>query len=208
MLTNTGVLKALLRKTVSYSISCRARAAEVFRRISGRILFRRPFRGPGEILWTAPTDLLATQYTLGQCRRMDIILRLMAAEEFGDSRSFGTALYEKYREKRPAPEKSERVFRELLLSMRRHGFKVELPIVVDQHGAIIDGAHRLACAIILDIPQVPVRLVSRRSHSFYEVRLEWFELHGFSGDEIATISKAEVAYRSRLAACDQVERNF
>lgn len=67
----------------------------------------------------------------------------------------------------------------LFLSMSRSGFDPSCAIPVDTGGELLGGAHRLACAIAVDLPEVPV------------VRLDkvvwappwgeaWFEDHGMT----------------------------
>ena len=44
----------------------------------------------------------------------------------------------------------------LLESMQTQGFDKSQPIEIDHDGELLGGAHRLACALALDIPKVPV----------------------------------------------------
>jgi hypothetical protein len=48
----------------------------------------------------------------------------------------------------------------LLLSMKSQGFTSVIP--VDQDGELLDGSHRIACAIALDIPVIPYVVMRER----------------------------------------------
>lgn len=47
--------------------------------------------------------------------------------------------------------------RALYTSMHNRGYDPSKPIPVDPYGSILGGAHRLACALALDIDEVPVQ---------------------------------------------------
>jgi hypothetical protein len=67
--------------------------------------------------------------------------------------------------------------RELFQSMTQNGYDPAWPIPVDQWGRLRDGAHRLACATVLNLE---VELVA--VHRQYPIRqwgLDWFLTKGF-----------------------------
>ena len=51
----------------------------------------------------------------------------------------------------------------LLSSMRAGGFSAERPIPIDPDGELLDGSHRVACALTLGIAQVPVERRPQRA---------------------------------------------
>ena len=55
---------------------------------------------------------------------------------------------------------------ELALSMEEEGFRRECPVLIDETGRIIDGLHRVACAVYLQIESVPA--VVYRSSPVYD----------------------------------------
>ena len=47
-------------------------------------------------------------------------------------------------------------FIELIKNMKNNGFDYNYPILINQNGLIIDGAHRMACALYYDFPKISV----------------------------------------------------
>ena len=160
----------------------------------GEERYRRVF---GQRVWLDPLEVLDHQYVGLKCRRMDIILRLCAADQSDRSDPGGAALYTRYRALRQAPDKSPEIFAKLKDSMRRTGYDAEKPVIVTSNWSIEDGAHRLACAIVLGLPQIAA-LMLPATRGFYSVPIEWFTVNGFSRDEVATLERAERTYRKRI----------
>jgi hypothetical protein len=52
--------------------------------------------------------------------------------------------------------------KELLESMQKDGFSPLHPIYIDNHGELLGGAHRLACALTLKMSHVPVEMRARK----------------------------------------------
>lgn len=50
----------------------------------------------------------------------------------------------------------------LLVSMKANGFLPHFAIPVDPDGEILGGAHRLSCALALELPEVPITDEMRR----------------------------------------------
>jgi hypothetical protein len=46
----------------------------------------------------------------------------------------------------------------LFKSMSLHGFDSRYPVPIDPDGELLDGSHRVACALALEIPHIPVEL--------------------------------------------------
>ena len=55
-------------------------------------------------------------------------------------------------------------FERLICSMKKNGFDREHPIIVDKEKHVIDGTHRLAAAINLNIQKVFIRVIPRSLH--------------------------------------------
>ena len=79
-------------------------------------------------------------------------------------------------------------FKSLAESMRNNGFDPSFPIQVDRSGTLVNGSHRLACALYLGLDQVPVTCVEERFDRDY--RMNWFEDNSFDGGEITHIKSA------------------
>lgn len=153
----------------------------------------------GDVVTCPPAAILLRQFDGERCLRLDLILRLLALEEADGSGTDGRRIYHAYRTRRPAADKSLDGFRRVLADIRQHGFDPKRPITVARDGAIPDGAHRLACAVHLDLPGVPVRLVGAE-HRFYAVTASWFRRHGFDARDITVLEEAAARYRRRALA--------
>jgi hypothetical protein len=51
-------------------------------------------------------------------------------------------------------------FKRLVYSFKKNGFLKEYPIPISKKGTILDGSHRLACALYFNIKEIPVKIVS------------------------------------------------
>lgn len=85
-----------------------------------------------------------------------------------------------------------------LLQNMLEGFDPRHPIPIDPDGELLNGSHRLACAIALGIKGVPVELHSRRAWA-PPWNAAWFLAHGMKPDEVA---KLEIR-RRLMAECPQ-----
>jgi FkbM family methyltransferase len=74
-------------------------------------------------------------------------------------------------------------FRQLINSIRSEGFSDEFAIPIDANGRILNGAHRLAAALALQLDQVPVVRMPP-SWNGLEWGMGWFLQNGFSPEEI------------------------
>lgn len=66
-------------------------------------------------------------------------------------------------------------FISLIKSIKHNGFDINKPILINNKGMIIDGAHRLACALFFDIPKVSI-ITNDEYYSFIprEYSKNWF----------------------------------
>lgn len=71
----------------------------------------------------------------------------------------------------------------LLKDMAHHGFRPEYSIPIDPNGELLDGSHRLACALALGLPAVPV--VHRTQYVWAPAWGEaWFVENGMTGEDL------------------------
>ncbi len=71
----------------------------------------------------------------------------------------------------------------LSVAMREQGFLSKYPIPIDPNGELLNGSHRLACAIALGIKEVPVE---RKDKYVWapEWGIDWFEQNWFNTKQI------------------------
>lgn len=111
----------------------------------------------------------------GEEPRLDIIVRILAIEEYHGVNNYGFALYNKMMDKRIREGYSiyaERRFKELIKSFENDGYDENSEIFVDNELHLINGAHRLALAIYHRQPEVCIRIFDKRQNVQYGPK--WF----------------------------------
>ena len=78
--------------------------------------------------------------------------------------------------------------RRLAISMHGNGFLAEHAIPVDPDGELLGGAHRLSCALALELLEVPVQRHTKHvwAPAWGE---EWFIAHGMAGDDLMRLKR-------------------
>ena len=134
-----------------------------------------------------PTNfLLSKQIADHEFNRFDLIVRYLAIDSFfGESLNF--ELYQKMQDKRKGSLFKDpwKRFRYLINSFNNYGYDHNYPIILNNDLHIVDGAHRLACALYFNIPFVPVRINKRLSYCRYG--LNWFKENDFSFNEVVLL---------------------
>jgi len=74
----------------------------------------------------------------------------------------------------------------LLLAMQRDGFSEDHPIPVDPDGEILNGSHRLACALCLKLKVVPVEYSDKHAWA-PDWNYGWFLQHGIEISQLQGI---------------------
>ncbi len=74
-------------------------------------------------------------------------------------------------------------FRKLIKSMQENGYDGNFPIIVNRYLRSVDGSHRLAVALYLKIPYVPIKCVKEVYDIDPEYSLRWFLENGFKEQE-------------------------
>lgn len=119
----------------------------------------------------------------GNFSRLDIIVRLLAAEDYYTDNGYGFCLYRKMqnlRVKQGYAVNAERRYRALMESVDKNGYDRESEIIVDKNLHLLDGSHRIALAIYHEVPCVKIRILNREKEVQYGI--EWFS-QNFSMDE-------------------------
>ncbi len=81
-------------------------------------------------------------------------------------------------------------FKNLILDMKQNGFNPKYPIPVDKNKKMLNGAHRIATALALNIKEIPTEEV--QESSFYPWDFNWFQENGFSVEDKQRILKGYV----------------
>lgn len=146
---------------------------------------------------TIPTnDLFLAQYDNGNFNAMDVIVKLLAIENYYGMNDFGFNLYNKMQEKRIGQNWEER-FKTLIKSVEEKGLIDLHSIDTDISYSIHDGAHRLALAIFHGVKEMKIKTFNtellRRRYG-----IEWFYENGFTEEEIEIIMNKFQEVESKL----------
>ena len=132
-------------------------------------------------------SLLAKQVVNHSFNRYDIVVRSMAIDSFLNAKKEGVNLYEKMQKKRggSAYKNPLKVFQELIKSFNSNGLDINYPLLVNNDMHIVDGAHRLACALYFNEPFIAIKINKKLDFSNYG--LNWFKKNNFSSEELNLI---------------------
>lgn len=117
-------------------------------------------------------------------KRYDMIVRLLAVENYFGKNDFGFNLYRRMQAARvnrdwedPAVER----FHKLIKSYDNRGYDTTSPIILDKNLHLIDGSHRMALAMYYHTKQINAIVKPITFNTFYGI--EWFKINGFTNDE-------------------------
>ncbi|MGJ9385331.1 UDP-N-acetylglucosamine 2-epimerase [Salipaludibacillus sp. CF4.18] len=137
-------------------------------------------------------ELLNKQMTSNHFNRVDIVIRYLAIEEYFGKNRVGFKLYRKMQKTRRnySPKKlalRENGYKRLIKSIEKKGFQSDSPVRVDSNMQLLDGSHRMACALFFNIEEVPVKRLKRTLNVDYSI--DWFKDQGFTKNEIRIIEE-------------------
>ncbi len=133
--------------------------------------------------------------------RYDVIIRLLAVENYYNRNDYGWALYEKLRKNqlKTTNVKNEIVrFVDLIKSIEIHGFDSKSEIYIDKHFHLVNGSHRLALALYHKYNTIPCRIIRQNANADYSIRrlIEF----GFTQEEIDCILNRYRALQTESAS--------
>ncbi|SMO87922.1 hypothetical protein SAMN06265379_111116 [Saccharicrinis carchari] len=140
-------------------------------------------------------ELISKQFTINGFNRCDSVVRLLAIENYYKINDFGWDLYNKMQHIRSdgLNDGAKERFIQLINSIQINGFDNYSEIPISRKGSILDGSHRLACAIYFKEQFVSVNIANRNyfdkkeNEAVYDIN--WFKSNGFSEHEINLINK-------------------
>jgi hypothetical protein len=145
------------------------------------------------VVRATPAWLVASQ----PAPRLDLYVRVLALEELTGLSSDGIALYERFMANPRSAHRSWDSFRRVFESVAAQGLLDTQPFTLHRSKILGDGWHRLACAIVLDIPHVAVRGV-RRDKRLHVYTVDTLRERGFSEHEVAAVLDAERRTLARI----------
>ncbi len=131
--------------------------------------------------------------------RYDMIVRLLAIENYYEKNVFGFDLYYRMQKCRMGKEwadKATDIFKDLIKSYEQNGYDEKSEITVDENLHLIDGSHRMALALYYQLPYISVKVKQYSQEVFcYDIR--WFKVNGFSDDDINKLESKYNEIRKR-----------
>ena len=145
-----------------------------------------------------PELLFSLQHKNSSFNRYDIVVRYLAIENHFGKNDFGMELYNKLQDKRneylksigakiasdDLVENKKDKFIPLIESFEKNGFDLKKAISVNEDLGLVDGSHRLACALYFKSEKIAVK---KNQTSKVDYGLDWFEKY-FTEKEIELIS--------------------
>ena len=120
--------------------------------------------------------------------RYDIIVRLLAIENYYGKNNCGFGLYYRMQEHRTGREWADQsvgIFKRLIKSYENDGYN-NSEIILDKDLHLIDGSHRMALALYYNQGNINVAVRSYKYEVLcYDIR--WFRINGFSDEECALL---------------------
>ena len=123
-------------------------------------------------------------------KRFDIIVRLLAIDNYFGKNDYGFDFYCRMQASRKSKRwvsPSVERFRSLIESYAKNGYNEKSKIILDENLQLVDGSHRIAMAIYYQIPTITALVRSRRYDVFYGI--EWFKVNGFTDKECQILVK-------------------
>ncbi len=126
-----------------------------------------------------PLSFFLQQIQDGKFNRFDTVVRLLAIEEHFGENNYGWSLYSKMQKLRNAnnPNKVSqdtyrRRFEDLIVSMKAKGYNSKFPIYSNDDNQLMDGSHRLACALYFREKEIHVK---RAEQTTVNYSWDWFQ---------------------------------
>lgn len=131
--------------------------------------------------------------------RYDMIVRLLAVENYYNKNNFGFDLYRKMQEARHVPgwEGAVDRFYALIKSYEDNGYDSKSEIILDKNLHLWDGSHRLALAFYHKCYPVSCSIEPITHDVYYGIA--WFVEHSFSVEEIKKIQERYQSLKNEIA---------
>ena len=131
-----------------------------------------------QLITKIPTGaLLGKQFSGNNFCRYDLLLRYLAIKAYDAGQSEIIDAYTKMQALRGTGHFS-RDIKSISDSIKHDGFLSRYPISISQEGYLIDGAHRLACALYHGVEEIPVDI--QPTNRSVDYGLQWFVDKGFN----------------------------
>lgn len=122
----------------------------------------------------------------------DLLIRLLAIDNYFGKNDYGFELYKKMQQVRINTNKEiltkykdwETEFKKMIKLFEKNGYMNDYPVELSKDFRVFNGAHRLCCALAFNIEKIPVRFTSNYiDRIWYDYSIEWFKNNGLSDFE-------------------------
>ena len=131
--------------------------------------------------------------------RYDMIVRLLAIENYYQLNDYGYDLYKKMQAKRQPGADIDRylaTFIRLIQSYNNSGYDNSSEIQLDKYNKLYDGSHRMALAFFHKQYVISCQVLPIVANVFYGLR--WFKDNDFNTQEIAVMEQRYVSLKNEI----------
>ncbi len=117
-------------------------------------------------------------------QRYDMIVRLLAVENYYGKNDIGFDFYNRMQSARMGKDWADKavgIFKNLIKSYEENGYDEKSEIELDSNLHLIDGSHRMSMAMYHGVPKISAKIRPYARNIFYGI--EWFRVNGFSDEE-------------------------
>lgn len=132
--------------------------------------------------------LLGGQFIDNEFSRYDLLLRYLTVKSIAEGRDDYLQEYRLMQQARVKKD-TEVNIKSLVESINEKGFMTRYPIPINREGLLIQGAHRLACALYYDIREIPVSILPDLKKIYYGRK--WFEDINFDQDLLTKLDETK-----------------
>lgn len=119
------------------------------------------------------SDLLSCHIEKNEFFRYDVIIRLLAIENYYNKNNYGWRLYEKLRKRQlNATNVKDEIIRfvDLIKSVEIYRFDKKSEIYLDKNFHLVNGSHRLAVSLYYKYKTIPCRIIRQNANADYSIR--------------------------------------
>jgi len=136
----------------------------------------------------AASALLGNHFKAGAFFRYDVLMKYLTIDAILKNDNEFLKQYNQMQKKRAEIYTLED-FRRLVYSIKEKGFLNSYPIPISKNGQMIEGSHRLACALHFNIEEVPVIVSGATEGGYYG--MQWFLTNGFNKKTIELLEETK-----------------
>lgn len=134
------------------------------------------------------TKILFSRTLGSNLKSADLIIRLLAIDNYFNKNNYGFELYQKMQETRInrnheianlKERNHKKEFEKIIKTFKENGYIESFPVELNKDFEVFDGAHRLACSLFFNIERIPVKFINEKYITrSYDYSINWFKNNG------------------------------